>query len=124
MEELSRYLSKLIEILNKEGNAISVFVILIKWMLTPLAFVFLYIFRNKAKIEREKRKVADSYIIKILEEKNEFERELQKEKKLTAKYWLEKAKEDDSTATPALNRSSFQFRHNRHLLASFSLANG
>ena len=39
MEELSRYLSKLIEILNKEGNAISVFVILIKWMLTPLAFV-------------------------------------------------------------------------------------
>ena len=27
-------------------------------------------------------------------------------------------------ATPALNRSSFQFRHNRHLLASFSLANG
>ena len=29
-----------------------------------------------------------------------------------------------SPATPALNRSSFQFRHNRHLLASFSLANG
>jgi predicted nuclease of restriction endonuclease-like (RecB) superfamily len=31
---------------------------------------------------------------------------------------------EQSAATPALNRSSFQFRHNRHLLASFSLANG
>ena len=31
---------------------------------------------------------------------------------------------DITTATPALNRSSFQFRHNRHLMASFSLANG
>ena len=33
-------------------------------------------------------------------------------------------KVNPSSATPALNRSSFQFRHNRHLLASFSLANG
>ena len=44
---------------------------------------------------------------------------------ITIDGYLHTVKEGEMiTATPALNRSSFQFRHNRHLLASFSLANG